>query len=152
MPGFREMRPGDVKQCHKLLAKYLERFDLAPTFTEAEFEHWFLPRENVVYTYVVANPSQGGKITDFVSFYALPSSVINNDKHKDIKAAYLFYYAHTATPLKALLDDMIVMAGKVRPRLLPRMSIMGTRGSTRRRADRAAGDRHRSTTLTCSTA
>ena len=108
------MRAGDVKQCQKLLAKYLERFDLAPTFTDAEFEHWFLPREGVVYTYVVANPSQGGKITDMVSFYALPSSVIKVDKHKDIKAAYLFYYAYTATPLKDLLEDMIVMAGKVR--------------------------------------
>jgi glycylpeptide N-tetradecanoyltransferase len=33
------------------------------------------------------------KITDFFSFYSLPSSIINQTKHKLLEAAYLFYYA-----------------------------------------------------------
>lgn len=28
-----------------------------------------------------------------ISFYSLPSSVINNPKHKTLNAAYMFYYA-----------------------------------------------------------
>jgi glycylpeptide N-tetradecanoyltransferase len=36
------------------------------------------------------------KITDFFSFYSLPSTVIGHDKHKVVNAAYLFYYATEA--------------------------------------------------------
>jgi glycylpeptide N-tetradecanoyltransferase len=37
------------------------------------------------------NP-QSHKITDFFSFYSLPSTIINNPKHNLLEAAYLFYY------------------------------------------------------------
>lgn len=33
------------------------------------------------------------KITDFFSFYSLPSTIIKNPDHKVLEAAYLFYYA-----------------------------------------------------------
>lgn len=33
------------------------------------------------------------KITDFVSIYSLPSTIIHHEKHKLLNAAYLFYYA-----------------------------------------------------------
>lgn len=36
------------------------------------------------------------KITDFFSFYSLPSTIINNSKHAVLEAAYLFYYATDA--------------------------------------------------------
>ena len=36
---------------------------------------------------------QTQKITDFFSFYSLPSTIIQHDKHKLLEAAYLFYYA-----------------------------------------------------------
>ena len=36
---------------------------------------------------------QTHKITDFFSFYSLPSSIINNSQHGVLEAAYLFYYA-----------------------------------------------------------
>ena len=42
-----------LASAHKLLTEYLKKFDLVPLFTEAEFEHFMLPRDNVVYTYVV---------------------------------------------------------------------------------------------------
>lgn len=55
------------------------RFKLHPVFNEEEFAHWFLPREGVIDSYVkVDNDNQ---ITDFVSFYHLPSTIINNPKH-----------------------------------------------------------------------
>lgn len=40
-----------------------------------------------------ASKDDNKKITDFISFYSLESSVINHPKHTTIKAAYLFYYA-----------------------------------------------------------
>lgn len=37
-----------------------------------------------------------GKITDVMSFYSLPSSILNNAKHSLLNAAYTFYYATEA--------------------------------------------------------
>uniref|UniRef100_A0A183E022 glycylpeptide N-tetradecanoyltransferase n=1 Tax=Gongylonema pulchrum TaxID=637853 RepID=A0A183E022_9BILA len=54
-----------MEKCHidsayKLLQNYLKKFDLAPVFSRADFEHFFLPRYNVIYSYValVRLPSQ----------------------------------------------------------------------------------------------
>ena len=33
------------------------------------------------------------KITDFFSFYSLPSTIMNHPKHNLLNAAYLYYYA-----------------------------------------------------------
>ena len=45
---------------------------MAPIYSEEEFKHWFLPRDDVIYTYVVENANN--EITDFASFYKLPST------------------------------------------------------------------------------
>ena len=125
-PGFRAMKPEDVKQVQVLLAKYLRRFKLAPQYNEAEVEHWFIHDtekfpERVVWTYVVEDPKTQ-KITDFVSFYCLPSAVIGNPHHETIKAAFLFYYATEAAfkgdkvfkeRLNSLMADTMVKAKKV---------------------------------------
>ncbi len=73
-----------------MLNKFLAAYHLTVEFTLDEFEHWFLPREGVIYSWVVANPKTG-LITDFISFYHLPSSILNHDKYKTLKAAYSFY-------------------------------------------------------------
>ncbi|SAM06982.1 hypothetical protein [Absidia glauca] len=93
IPGFREMQQKDVPQVRALVNKYLDRFDFAPQFeTDEDVEHWILPHKDVVWSYVVEDPTTN-KITDVVSFYSLPSSVIGNPKHKTLNAAYLYYYA-----------------------------------------------------------
>ena len=44
-------------------------------------DHWLLPREKVINSYVVENPDSK-KITDFLSFYHLPSSILSpNHNH-----------------------------------------------------------------------
>lgn len=52
-PGFRELRPADVAGAHRLLQDYLNTFDLAATFTQDEFQHWFMPRDGIVNSFVV---------------------------------------------------------------------------------------------------
>ena len=42
--------------------------------------------------FLFQNPDTG-KITDFFSFYSLPSTVIGNTSHPILQAAYLYYYA-----------------------------------------------------------
>jgi hypothetical protein len=40
--------------------QYLKKFELSPLYDEKEFRHWFLPRPNIIDSYVVEN---NGKIT-----------------------------------------------------------------------------------------
>jgi glycylpeptide N-tetradecanoyltransferase len=144
--GLREMQAKDLDAVQKLLKRYLDKFDLVPEFNKEEVEHWLLHKkestgERVIYTYVVevSCPSllyldsllifqqdDNKKITDFFSFYSLDSSVINNQKHQVVHAAYLFYYATEsglATPydkaaektrLNALMSDALILAKKAK--------------------------------------
>lgn len=52
-PGLRPMTAGDVHQVTALLQKYLSQFHLQPVMGEEEVQHWFLPQENIIDTYVV---------------------------------------------------------------------------------------------------
>jgi len=40
-------------------------------FNQEEVKHWFIPRKEVIYTYV--KKSEDGEVTDLISFYNLPS-------------------------------------------------------------------------------
>ncbi|ORX62820.1 N-myristoyl transferase [Hesseltinella vesiculosa] len=93
LEGFRVMEAKDVPEVRALLNKFLARYQFAPEFeSDEEIVHWILPHEKVVWSYVVEDPTTH-KITDMVSFYSLPSTVIGNPKHSTLNAAYLFYYA-----------------------------------------------------------
>lgn len=108
-----------------LLKKYLDKMQMAQVFDEEEFAHWVLDEgtpaaEQVVFSYVV---EQGGKITDFYSFYRLESTVIGSKKHNNLKVAYLYYYATEAAfnkdktvlkkRLNELMHDALILAKKV---------------------------------------
>ena len=51
-------------------------------------------------------------MTDFFSFYSLPSTIINHTKHNVLNAAYLFYYA-TETALGEGAEE----SGRLKKRL-----------------------------------
>jgi glycylpeptide N-tetradecanoyltransferase len=136
------MEAKDIDAVLELLNKYLSRFDMAPVFTREEVDHWLLSKtdkasEQVIWCYVVEvsqphvhdfskltlfqDPTTKA-ITDFFSFYCLESSVINNAKHSNVRAAYLYYYASTLglAPIKsreelgvrlnALMNDALILA------------------------------------------
>ena len=121
------MNAKDIPVVLDLLERYLNRFDMAPKFSEEEVRHWMLHDdkaiEQVVWTYVIEDPTTH-KITDFFSFYCLESSVIGNQKHETVRAAYQFYYAtETAFAekekdlkerLNMLMNDALILAKKVR--------------------------------------
>nr|CAG4636135.1 EOG090X055U [Eubosmina coregoni]SVE69769.1 EOG090X055U [Eubosmina coregoni] len=106
-PGFRVLEPKDIDQAYQLLNKYLSKFHLAPSFDEEDFRHWFYPRAGIVDCYVV---EQDGIITDLVSYYTLPSTVMHHPVHKSLKAAYSFYNASSSTPWQQLMGDALVTA------------------------------------------
>jgi glycylpeptide N-tetradecanoyltransferase len=110
-PGIRALAAGDVPSATRLLNTYLASFSIKQHFTEAEFAHWFLPRPDVMNAYVVENPKTH-EITDLVSFYTLPSSIIGNPNYKTLKAAYSYYNVATSVPLVQLMRDALVFAKK----------------------------------------
>lgn len=108
-------------------------------FTEEDFLHWFLPRDEIIDTYVVEKPASAVTqsesnssskdangavlgspskkdnsmvITDMVSFYTLPSTVMSHPTHNLLKAAYSFYNVSTVTPWVDLIGDALVLAKK----------------------------------------
>lgn len=126
-PGLRPMEEKDVDAVHDLLERYLKRFDMNPAFTKDEIDHWLLHRPNaekeqVIWSYVVEDP-ESHKITDFVSFYNLESTVIQHPKHDNVRAAYLYYYASETAftqndkalkeRLLMLLNDALILAKQV---------------------------------------
>ncbi|KAI9570484.1 N-myristoyl transferase [Boletus coccyginus] len=106
LTGLREIEEKDVPEVADLFTRYMQRFDMVPLMTVDEVRHQFLsgrgeldrPLEHnrrpkqVVWTYVVEDP-ETHRVTDFFSFYSLPSTVINSPKYDVVEACYLFYYA-----------------------------------------------------------
>lgn len=129
------MTKKDVPVVHRLLRDYLSQFNLVPAMNQEEVEHWLLPRENIIDTFLVEVNVQmkmyssvpdasrrnlyngvfqnGGKVTDFLSFYTLPSTIMNHPVHHSLKAAYSFYNVHTVTPLLDLMQDALILAKSV---------------------------------------
>ncbi|KAJ5997162.1 hypothetical protein N7522_008822 [Penicillium canescens] len=126
-PGLRPMEVKDIDAVQELLERYFRRFDLNQAFTKVEVEHWLVHRdtvkEQVIWSYIVEDP-QTHKITDFFSFYNLESTVIQNAKHKEVRAAYLYYYATEAAftetekglkeRLLMLMNDALILAKQAR--------------------------------------
>jgi glycylpeptide N-tetradecanoyltransferase len=54
--------------------------------------------------------ADSGEITDFASFYHLPSSIIGNDKHKKLNAVYSYYNIARTVTLTDLVRDLMVIA------------------------------------------
>ncbi|CAG8730200.1 1573_t:CDS:2, partial [Funneliformis caledonium] len=116
IPGLRPMLKKDVPEVRALLNEYMSKFNFVPVFkTDDEVKHWILTR-GVVWSFVVEDP-ETKKVTDFFSFYYLPSSVIGHQVHKTINAVYLFYYAvkesdekSTKGRLQSLMKDALILA------------------------------------------
>lgn len=92
-----------------MLNKYLQKTTVHIEFNEAEIEHFLIPREGVINSYVVED-EQTKQITDFVSFYTLPSSVLKHVEHKLLKAAYSFYNVPGKHSLTDLTKDALILA------------------------------------------
>jgi glycylpeptide N-tetradecanoyltransferase len=107
IPGLRAMKERDVPRVHELLNNYLGKHKVHFKFTPEEIKHFLLPRPGVVNSYVAENEKT---ITDFFSFYSLPSSILKHPTHKMLNVAYSFYNVSTTDRLKQGVEDMLVMA------------------------------------------
>lgn len=73
----------DVKEVTDLLNNHLKQnYKVHIEFNEEEVAHWLLPREHVIYSYVVQG--EKGEITDLLSFYELNSHILSHPVYKKI--------------------------------------------------------------------
>lgn len=103
------MEAKDVPVVHQKLNKFLSQFKMNIQFTQAEIAHFLLPREWVIESFVVEDP-ETDKITDFVSFYSLPSQVLKNPSHNLLNVAYSYYYFTGKHNITDLTKDALIMA------------------------------------------
>ena len=61
-------------------------------------------------------------MTDFFSFYHLPSTIVKHPIHQLLHVAYSFYNVAMVTPLKDLVQDSLIIAKKVRGDIRPPMN------------------------------
>ena len=61
---------------------------------------------------VIAQDPVSHEITDMISYYTLPSTIVNHPEHSLLKAAYSFYNVAAKTPLHQLMKDALILAKK----------------------------------------
>src|SRR5690606_16776878 len=107
--ALRVLTENDLERCFEIFKKFVSNLELIPIMTFEEFSHWILPRDKVIYSYVMENDL--GEIIDFVSFFSLPSSVLDNDLHSHINVGYLFYYGISeGSSLEELMQALLYKA------------------------------------------
>jgi glycylpeptide N-tetradecanoyltransferase len=107
--GLREMTKNDVKAVHDLLNEYLKQFEVHLEFSHEEVAHFLLPRPGVIDAYVVESP-ETKQITDFLSFYHLPSSILKHETHKTLHVAYAYYMVPKTVGLEELMRNALILA------------------------------------------
>ena len=103
------MKQNDVPQVHALLNNYLTDYKLNIQFTKQEISHFFIPRDNVIESFVVED-EKSNQITDFISFYSLPSSILRHETHKILNVAYSYYFVPGTHSMTDLMADALVLA------------------------------------------
>lgn len=101
------MEDKDVNIVKKLLNDYLTKFELKESFSKKEIKHFLMPRNKVMHSYVIETK---GMVTDFLSFYSLPSSILRHEKYKTLNAAYSYYFIPGTYSLMELYTNALILA------------------------------------------
>ena len=114
--GFRKMEAKDLEQIYNLILLRNKKYKIYEILDIKEVEHWLLPRNNIVYTYVLEDEEH--KITDFCSFYSIQRTILNqnkisentSNKYKKINFAYELINFNTSISMKELLRSAVILA------------------------------------------
>ncbi|KAJ3607644.1 hypothetical protein NHX12_024695 [Muraenolepis orangiensis] len=107
--GLRTLTREDIPGALDLLHTHFLGSGLSPALSPQEAEHWLLPKENVLDSYVV-EASHGTGLTDLVSFYTVSTQVLNHPLHRQLREARLLYCITTATDPVDLIEDTLRLA------------------------------------------
>lgn len=106
--GWRKMEEKDIDAVWQLYESWRDRYDISQIMSKDDVRHWIYGGKQqdgkVIHTFVVED-LETKEITDFISYYILPFTVLQNPKHKEIGIAYLYYYASNAGIGESNKDD-----------------------------------------------
>lgn len=103
------MEQKDVGVVYEKLNKFLSQFKVYPQFhSPEEVGHFLLPRDGVIESFVVEDPQ--GEVTDFISFYSLPSSILKHPQYNTLNVAYHLYYFTGKHSITELTKDALIVA------------------------------------------
>jgi len=107
--NMRMMEKKDASGVLKLYNKQMEKCKVRQKMSQEEILHTMLPRDNLIWTYLVENEVNGKvQITDFWCLKRVTNVVLNKDlKHKDIKQAYLMFYSLTVNTYENMLKTQM---------------------------------------------
>lgn len=111
-PTIKNLRPMELKdmpQVFQLLKTYLKKFDTHFEFTQDELAHFILPRPGVIEAQVIYDEATGD-VTDFFSFYSLPSSILKHVTEKTLNVAYSYYTVATKNSLYDVFQQALIVA------------------------------------------
>merc|ERR1712000_41958 len=106
------MTEADLPAVLELLKKQIhDTSAVCPDFDLAELKHWLLTpeKDEIVFAFVKEDPKTK-VVTDFCSFYHISSTVLQNPRYNNLRAAYTYYYAATTVDLTKLMNELIVRA------------------------------------------
>jgi len=120
-PFFKKMQLSHIDQMYNLFNTYMEKYNLHPLYTKEEFATLFTNK--LVTCYVLENDNS--EVIDFVSYYTMESRVLkNNEKHKFIKKAYLYYYTSLNETSYNLIKNLLIVARNHNMDVFTAMDIM----------------------------
>lgn len=122
--GLRTLTREDIPGALDLLHTHFLGSGLSPALSPQEAEHWLLPKENVLDSYVV-EASHGTGLTDLVSFYTVSTQVLNHPLHRQLREARLLYCITTATDPVDLIEDTLRLAKAKGHDLFSVLDVMG---------------------------
>ena len=108
IPGFRPMEEKDIDDVFVLLDNFEKKYKVHGYYSKEEVAHWFLPRKNVINSFVKTNDDN--KVTDLISFYNLPSTILQSEKYKKLMAAYSFININTSCTFTELMKCALILA------------------------------------------
>ena len=126
--NLRALTAKDTSGACQLVNKFLSAYHIAAEFTLEEFRHNFMPKDQIVYSYVVLGESSQERVKDatvqqivqktqtkeqviigFISFYKIQSRVVAS-RHNELNAAYSFYNVAGRIPWTDLMLNALILA------------------------------------------
>lgn len=71
--------------------------------------------------------NKSGEVTDFTSFYHLPSTIIGNAKHSILRACYAYYNVATTMSMHDLMRDALILARNLHVDVFNALDLMENR-------------------------
>ena len=113
---IREMKKKDITTVLKLFNMQQATYKIHYKMSQDDIVHHLMPKENVVWTYVIENDDADGKkyVSDFFSMYRLTQTCTSKEllghKYDNMHSGNLFYYGLTENTLEDVVKKCLYIA------------------------------------------